>query len=136
MTGMGLRLGHSATSAQCPVCPKADLPILELSPSPALRECRHGGVARRRAARALATVFVVLAYRRGGSLYDAADTAPSARPAAHAATANCDNVVETESSLEMLAKVAKRRIRDHFVERMCIGTGQPVLVCALIIRVV
>jgi hypothetical protein len=50
---------------------------------------------------ASAAVFVVLAYRRGGSLYDA-DTAPSASPAAHAATANWDNVVETESSLEML----------------------------------
>jgi len=35
---------------------------------------------------ASAAVFVVLAYRRGGSLYDA-DTAPSASPAAHAATA-------------------------------------------------
>src|SRR6516165_2100315 len=40
------------------------------------------------------------------------------------------------SSLEMLAKVAKRRIRDHLVERMCIGTGQPILVRALVIRVV
>src|SRR5262249_6787902 len=40
------------------------------------------------------------------------------------------------SSLEMLAKVAKRRIRDHLVERMCTGTGQPVLVRALVIRVV
>jgi hypothetical protein len=67
---------------------------------PALREQRHRDLARCSIACASAAVFVVLVYRRGGILYDAADTAPSARPAAHAATANCDNVVETESSLE------------------------------------
>jgi hypothetical protein len=36
----------------------------------------------------------------------------------------------------LLAKVAKRRICDHLVERMCIGTGQAILVRALVIRVV
>src|SRR5215467_7880942 len=49
---VGVRLGHSAMSAQCPVCPKADVPGLFMSTRPRGCRARSAAVVARRAARA------------------------------------------------------------------------------------
>ena len=49
VVGFGFRSGKLRTSKCLPICPRKRtyLPILERLPTPALRECRHRGLARR-----------------------------------------------------------------------------------------